>query len=208
MYLTYRRGRLPISASLQCAGEATTSQPPDGLLWPRSSTSVVRTVSIPPSHRRNVRSPMLVATASIRESLSSVPSSGALGPGYYSGKAIEWLGQKCLNGIERAIIFKRCWQHQYRLKQWSSSKGDVAGRKRDKQFFAMLGDFLELSRSALREKHWHCLIVAIGRDCYSDRVREQVLKIAKRATNLATNAPNGKESVTWDLNCTICIAPL
>ena len=151
---------------------------------------------------------MLVATASIRERLSSDPSSGVLGPGYYSGKAIEWFGHKCLNGIERAIIFKRCWQHQYRLKQWSSSKGDAAGRKRDKQFFTMLGDLLELSRSALPETLLDCLIVAIGRDCYSDRVRERALKIAKRERNLATNAPNEKEALTWILNCMICITPL
>ena len=94
---------------------------------------------------------MLVATASIRDSLSSHPSSGARGPGYYSGKAIEWFGRKCINGIEDVIIFKRCWQYQYRLKHWSSSEDDAAGRKRDKQFFTMLEDLLELSRSALPE---------------------------------------------------------
>ena len=96
---------------------------------------------------------MLIATASLRESLSSRPSTGVLGPGYYSSKAIEWFGQKCINGIEGAIIFKRCQQYQYRLKRWSSSKGDAAGRKRDKQFFTMLEDLLELSRSALSEKN-------------------------------------------------------
>ena len=115
----------------------------------------MRAVSIPPSHRRNVRSPMLVATASIRDSLSSHPSSGARGPGYYSGKAIEWFGRNCINGIEDIIIFKRCWQYQYRLKQWSSSKGGGAGRKRDKQFSTMLEDLLELSRSALSGNFWH-----------------------------------------------------
>ena len=151
---------------------------------------------------------MLVATASIRESLSSDPFSGALGPGYYSYKAIEWFGHKCINGIERAIIFKRCWQHQYRLNQWSSSKGDAEGRKRDKQFFAMLEDLLELSRSALPERLWDGLIVAIGRDCYSDRVRERALKIAERARNLATNAPNKREALTWFMYCAICAAPL
>ena len=155
-HLAYYQARLPIHTSLQCLGEATTSQPPDGLLWPKPSVDeppTVRAVSVPPSRRRNVRSPTLIATASIRKSLSSHPSSGALVPGFYSGKAIEWFGQKCINEIEDVIIFKRCRQYQYLLKQWSSSKGDAAGRKPDKQFFAMLDDLLELSRSALPKKN-------------------------------------------------------
>ena len=108
---------------------------------------------------------MLVATASIRESLSSRSSSGVLGPGYYSGKAIEWFGRKCINGIEDVIIFKRCWQYKYRLKQWSSSEGDAVGCKRDKQFFTMLEDLLELSRSALPEKS-----LALFNCCYRQRL--------------------------------------
>ena len=150
---------------------------------------------------------MLVATASIRDSLSSYPSSGALGPGYYSGKAIEWFGRKCINGIEDVIIFKRSWQHQYCLKQWSSSEGDAAEGKRDKQFFAMLEDLLELSRSALSEKYWHCLIVATGRDCYSGLVKKRALDIAYRAQKFVEHASPRKE-LAWNLNCLFCIIPL
>ena len=141
---------------MQCLGEATTSQPPDGILAPRSpvdssSTSVVRAVSIPPSHRRNIKSPTLFATSSIRDALrrSSRASSGVPGPGYYSAKMIEWLGEKSINLVESAIIFKRCWEYRYRLKRWKGYEGGAANQKREKQFFDMLGDLLELSRSAL-----------------------------------------------------------
>ena len=140
-------GRLSMNASMQCASEATASQPPEGILMPgasaRSSRSLVRAVSIPPSHRRNTRSSILRATSSIRYTLSSRPSSGALGPGYYSGKAIEWLGKKCLNGIESAIIFKRCWQHERLLKRLQASGG--VGEHRD-ELFKFLEDVLELAK--------------------------------------------------------------
>ena len=135
---------------MQCLGEATTSQPPDGILTCRSpvgdlSTSM-QAVSIPPSHRRNAKSPMLCTTSSLSGRLSSTPSSGVPGPGYYSGKGMKWIGRKCLNVIENAIIFKRCWQYQYRLRKWEASGGGAAAGKRKKQFFEMLGDMLELSR--------------------------------------------------------------
>ena len=171
----------------------------------------MRAVSIPPSHRRNVRSPTLVATASLRDSLSSRPSSGVLGPGYYSGKAIKWFGQKCINGVESVIIFKRCWQYQYRLKQWSSSKGDAARSKRDKQFFTMLGDLLELSRSALPEKPFALINFTIHRDCYSDRVKKRAVAIADRANQLAVNPTstfNRKEALTWRMCCMMCFVPM
>ena len=158
---------------------------------------------------------MLVATASICDSLQSrPPSSGVPGPGYYSGKAIKWFGQKCIDGIEGVIIYKRCWQYRYRLKQWSSSKGDVAGStgKRDKQFFAMLEELLELSRSAPPEKlsHSHCLIVAIGRDCYSGIVKTRALTIAYQANKLAMNRTpfNRKEALKWRMSCMLCFIPL
>ena len=41
-----------------------------------SSTSIVRVVSIPPSHLRNTRSPILRATSSIHDTHTSLPSSG------------------------------------------------------------------------------------------------------------------------------------
>ena len=172
----------------------------------------MRAVSIPPSHRRNVRSPMLVGTASIRDSLSSPPSSGVIGPGYYTGKAIKWFGQKCINGIEDVIVFKRCWQHQHRLKHWSSSKSDAAG-KCDNQFFAMLEDLLELSRSALPEKlsHSHCLIVPLVRDCYPSIMKFRALNTVYQAKKLAVNAPsrfNRKEALIWRMNCVFCFIPL
>ena len=134
---------------MKCIGEATTSQPPTGILTPRasvdnSSISVVRAVSIPPSHRRNAKSLGLRTTSSIRDRLSSQPSSGIPGPGYYSGKAIKWFGEKCLDGIENFIILKRCWQHQYRLRRWEASTDGVAMCK--EQFFELLEDMLELSK--------------------------------------------------------------
>ena len=153
---------------------------------------------------------MLVATASIRESLSSRPSSGVLGPGYYSGKAIEWLGKKCINGIEDVIIFTRCWQYHYRLKQWFSSEGNAEGHNRDKRFFAMLEDLLELSRSVFQENFRIGLIVAINRDCYSDLVQNRALDIAYRANKLALIAPsrNEKEDLTWRMSSMLCFVPM
>ena len=140
-------GRLAMNASIQCAAEATASQPPDGILMPRASAgspaSLVRAVSIPPSHRRNVKSPTLCTTSSIRDTLSSRPSSGVPGPGYYSGKAIKWLGEKCLQGIEDAVIFKRCWQHESHLKRWLASRS--IGKERE-ELFKFLEDAIELSK--------------------------------------------------------------
>ena len=141
---------------MQCLGEATTSQPPDGILAPKSpvgslSTPVFRAVSIPPSHRRNIKPPMLSATSTIRNTLqcSSRASSGVSGPGYYSTKMIEWLGETSINLVESAIIFKRCWQYRYELKRWEGYEGGAADEKREKLFFDMLGDLVELSRSVL-----------------------------------------------------------
>lgn len=140
--------------TMQCLGEATTSQPPDGILnsvshLDGSQASEARAVPVPPSHRRNVRSPILLATSSLHDTLSSEPSSGIPGPGHHSGKLMKWFGKKCISGIEAVIIFKRCWQHEYRLRLWAASEGGGSGRKRNKQFFDMLGDVVELSKSVL-----------------------------------------------------------
>ena len=205
-------GLLSMNASMQWVGEATLLQPPDGILMPRASsgpsTLVVRAVSTPPSHRRNAKSPMLCTTSSICDTFSSrLSSSGASGPGYYSGKAMEWLGKKCIHGIESAIIFKRCWQHEYRLKQLQAS-GDF-GKHRD-ELSTCLGDALELSQWVLG---WHLLpglTASFDRFCYSDRVRERAWALARRVHTLTLGrvSSSSMESWTWVTICRICTIPM
>jgi hypothetical protein len=141
---------------IQCLAEATAAQPPDGVLTSDSrdtpsnpADGSLRAVLIPPSHRRNIRSPALAATASLRESLKrssiSEASSGVPGPGYYSGKALKWLGEKTLNVLEDATIFKRAYQYRYQLKRWEKLEGTL-GIENQKKLFKMLEDMLEMSR--------------------------------------------------------------
>ena len=203
---------------MQCVGETTTSQPPDGILAPKSlvgslSTPVVCTVSIPPSHCHNIKSLILSATSSIRNTLqcSSRVSSGVPGPGYYSAKMINWLGETSINLVESAIIFKRCWTYQYELKRWKGYEGGAANQKREKLFFDMLGDLLELSRSALEWHLTHCLIVSTYRDCYSFRVKRRAFSLAERANLLIlepVSGPHKQDALTRRAFFMMCSIPM
>lgn len=144
---------------MQCRGDAIIAQPPEGVLtWngdgdPPSCAGglyVVRALEPrPSSFLDHVKSPALAATASLRESFeglsTSQASSGVPGPGYYSGKAMKWLGERCLNTLEDIILFKRTCQYTYYLKRWQNRKGPL-GVKQQKKLFKMLENALDMSR--------------------------------------------------------------
>ena len=170
-------------------------------------------MSIPPSHCRNIKPPTLLATSSIRDALqrSFHASSGVPGPGYYSAIMIEWLGKNCIHGIENVIIFKRCLQYQYLLRRWEGYKGGAANRRREKQFFDMLGDLLELSRSVLETHSTRCLIISTARECYSSRVKKRALSLAERANQLAlkpVSRRHKEDALTWRACSMLCFVPM
>ena len=35
---------------------------------------------------------------------------------------VEWIAEKCLNGVENGNIFERCWQYQYLLERRETTK--------------------------------------------------------------------------------------
>lgn len=150
---------------LQCLGDISTAQPPPGILNTTTvlngentlSASVPRAVSVSPSQRRNAKSPTLAATASLRgslekSSLSSRLSSGVPGPGYYSGKALKWLGENVLNGLEHVVIMGKTYHHTALLRRWGKRQRMGLGNpklplEKKTKLFRILEDALEMLQS-------------------------------------------------------------
>ncbi|KAF8507293.1 hypothetical protein BU17DRAFT_71262 [Hysterangium stoloniferum] len=103
--------------SLLCRGEGSIAQPPPDLLSPVTSSTAIVAIARPPSQRRRPHSSVMKSTASLRDTLkSATASSGGTGPGYYAGKGLEWLGERCLNGLDRIFITTRCWKYEQIIK--------------------------------------------------------------------------------------------
>jgi hypothetical protein len=153
----YPRDGLDGNMCIQCCGEATTVQLPEGLLTSDSNGSPSklagdppRGVSIPPSRRPNIRCPTLTPTASPCESIEwysiSEASSGVPGPGYLSGKALKWLGLKSLSALDVSITFVLKYQHMAHRKIGERFKGTKFGNEKYVTLFRILEDARELSR--------------------------------------------------------------
>jgi hypothetical protein len=84
-----------------------------------------------------------VATASLLDNLerSWISEASFSAPGYLSGKALKWLGDKGLNALEDANRLKRGYQYRYRLKRWDQLNNTL-GMKEQKKLFKMLEDAL------------------------------------------------------------------
>jgi hypothetical protein len=145
--------------SLQCLAEATTAQPPEGILSPQNNgasnradrSSVVRAVSIAPSlHRHYNGSGASIGVPSFEEgyetSIASFASSGVYGPGYYSGKAIKWLGEISLKALEEVIILRRAHQHRTLLKRWRKLDRTEIEREEQQKVLQIVEEALEMSR--------------------------------------------------------------
>ena len=217
------RGALTRSVwTLQCLGNA---QPPRGVLVPdesasESSASASWAVSVTPSQCRRAGSPALAATASLRERLEmasrpSRPSSGVLGPGYYSGKALKWLGERVLDGVERFVVMGRTYRRTARVKRWGKRHSwyfDDANFlvEKEETLFQILEDALEMLRSV------HvCTATAWGdervfRPCYSGRVNDYAVDLGRELQRWSVLDPTAVDSEVDALvsRWQVCISPL
>jgi len=87
----------------------------------------------------------------LESSKSLCASSGVLGVGYYSGKALKWLGEQMLIALEDSIIMKRLGQHRRTLRLWNCARWEKMdsperAMKKQKELFAVIEDVLELSK--------------------------------------------------------------
>ncbi|KIJ47441.1 hypothetical protein M422DRAFT_778095, partial [Sphaerobolus stellatus SS14] len=136
-----------------CEGHATLAHPPTGL---ELSTKNMSQLSTPLSEFFPVEcSPSLFSTPSSwnngTEACSSL-SSGVPGPGYIGGKALKWLGQKSLRGIQEAIILARFQKYRRITAKWVLSKGDLSEISEENEIYHMLGDMLELTTRQYPER--------------------------------------------------------
>lgn len=100
------------------------------------------------------RNPSVILSASSRYSPSDccpTESSGVPGPGYLTGKAMKWLGQVSLRGLQEAVLLARLWRYNRLVTAWRTQNNLIMCVENETEIYNVLGDMLELSKYVSQE---------------------------------------------------------
>ncbi|KAF8580460.1 hypothetical protein K439DRAFT_1662788 [Ramaria rubella] len=149
-----------------------------------------------------------------QEVSKSILSSGVPGPGYYSGKALKWIGDKALDAIETLVINRRAAQHLSQLKRWNvaSDAQTLRWGSEERQLLSrILGDALVMSRPCYPRqvighaveiyRHTRCLILTMHPRHFNHGKFKSVICVALSVLEVIESSYlySGQVDFIWDL---------
>jgi len=129
-----------------CEGYATLAKPPQNLALCSTGENLSALSSLIQPN------PSIMLSASYSSECCPTESSGVPGPGYLTGKAMKWLGQVSLRGLQEAVLLARLWRYNRLVTTWRTQNNLIMCVKNEKEIYNVLGDMLELSNGDYPER--------------------------------------------------------